>query len=236
MYKAVIAYDGTSYFGWQKTRSGPSIQEEMQKALAQITGESILPEAASRTDRGVHAEGQVIQFALAKVMDLPKLHRGLNAALPNDIRILQLVPCHFHPTLDARGKEYIYRLSTGPVQDPVNRLYAWHVHTPLDLAKMERAAQELIGTHNFTAFANEEEKDPICTIESIDFRAQLEIVIKGNRFLYKMVRNIVGALVYVGQGKLVSLAEILRSQDRKKGGVTAPAHGLHLHQVFYGVK
>lgn len=236
MYKAVIAYDGTPYFGWQKNPSGPSIQEELQKAIERITGESVLPEAASRTDRGVHAEGQVVQFGLAKALEIGKLHRGLNAVLPKTIRIVDLIPCQFHPTLDALGKEYIYRLSTAPVQDPVQRLYAWHVHTPLDLAKMEKESLQLIGTKDFTSFSNEEKKDPICTIESIELRGALDIVIRGDRFLYKMVRNIVGALVYVGSGKLLSLTDILASRDRKKGGMTAPAHGLHLHQVFYKIK
>lgn len=232
-YKAVVAYDGTPYFGWQKTRSGPSIQEELQKAIERITGETVLSEAASRTDRGVHAEGQVVQFGLAQALESGKLHRGLNAVLPKNIRILELAPCQFHPTLDARGKEYVYRLSIGPVQDPIQRLYAWHIHTPLDLARMEKESIQLIGTKDFTSFSNEEEKDPICTIESIEFRGALDIAIRGNRFLYKMVRNIVGALVYVGSGKLLSLSEILAFRDRKKGGITAPARGLHLHQVFY---
>ncbi|HSX11814.1 MAG TPA: tRNA pseudouridine(38-40) synthase TruA [Chlamydiales bacterium] len=233
MYKAILAYDGTHYFGWQKTRSGPSIQEELQNALTRITGESPLPEAASRTDRGVHAMGQVIQFSLQKSIEPQKLLHSLNAVLPQDIRLLQLLPCQFHPTLDAIGKEYIYRLTLGPVQDPIQRLYAWQVHVPLNLPKMEAAAQELIGTHDFTAFANEEEKDPICTLESISFKDALEISIKGNRFLYKMVRNIVGALVYIGSGKLASLTPILASRDRKQAAITAPAHGLHLHQVLY---
>jgi tRNA pseudouridine38-40 synthase len=236
MYQAIVKYDGTPYFGWQKTRSGPSIQEELQKAVGKITGEEILPEAASRTDRGVHAEGQVIQFALRKAREPQKLLRGLNAVLPSEIRVVRLDFREFHPTLDAVGKEYIYRLSVGPVEDPIQRLYTWHIHTPLDWGKMEAAAQDLLGTHDFTAFANEEEKDPICTIKRILLRGELEVVIRGDRFLYKMVRNIVGSLVYVGQGKIASLREILTSRDRKKGGVTAPAHGLYLHQVFYGVK
>jgi tRNA pseudouridine38-40 synthase len=235
MLKATISYDGTRYFGWQKTITGPSIQEELQKAIARITGELVLPEAASRTDRGVHARGQVVQFALAKPPE-PSLLRSLNAVLPSDIRIRELTPHQFHPTLDAFGKEYHYRLSLGPVQDPTLRLYAWHFHAPLDLAKMERAAQELLGTHDFTAFANEEEKDPICTLHAITFKDHLTIVIKGDRFLYKMVRNLIGALVYVGCGKLTSLTPILQSRDRKKAGITAPAHGLHLHQVFYPLK
>ncbi len=235
MYKLILAYDGTRYFGWQKTITGPSIQEELQKAIARITGEHVLPEAASRTDRGVHAQGQVVQFALARPLEPQRLHRGLNAVLPSDIRILSLEPHLFHPTLDALGKEYHYRLFLGPVPDPHTRLYAWHIPYPLDLAKMEQEAQQLLGTHDFTAFANEPEKDPLCTLESIAFTDSLTIQIRGNRFLYKMARNIAGALVYIGSDKLTSLSDTLASRDRKKGGITAPAHGLHLHQVFYPV-
>jgi len=237
MFKALLSYDGTHYFGWQKTVSGPSIQEEVQKAIARITGESIIPEAASRTDRGVHAEAQVIQFALEKGRDPDQLLRGLNAVLPPDIRVRTVTPCIFHPTLDALGKEYHYYLNLGPVQDPTRRLYAWHFIHPLDWTKVEKASQDLLGKHDFSAFANEEEKDPICTIESIHFR-EGRFEIRGDRFLYKMVRNLVGTLVYIGAGRLSpdSIPSILASRDRKKAGVTAPAHGLYLHQVFYQVK
>ncbi len=232
-YKAMITYDGTSYFGWQKTASGPSIQEEIEKAIHQITGELAVPDAASRTDRGVHALKQVIRFSLAEPLDLKKALRGLNAVLPDDIRVLALSPQEFHPTLDAKGKEYHYRICQNPVQDPAKRLYSWHFHYPLDQIKIERAAQDLIGKHDFSAFANESEKNPICNIESIFFKDFFQI--KGDRFLYKMVRNLVGTLVYIGSGKLPedSIPSILRSKDRKKGGVTAPAHGLYLHEVFY---
>lgn len=235
-YKSTIAYDGTRYFGWQKTRAGPTIQEELEKALRQITGETVPPEAASRTDRGVHAEGQVIQFALQKQRDPLQLLKGLNAVLPSDIRVLEIVPKEFHPTLDAIGKEYRYQICQAPVQDPTQRLYSWHIRHRLDRAKVELAIHDLIGTHDFSAFANEEEKNPICTIESIAFDGSFRI--RGDRFLYKMVRNLVGTLVYIGCGKLPSdsIPPILESKKRKQAGVTAPPHGLYLHQVFYPLK
>jgi len=234
MYKAIIAYEGTQYFGWQKTISGPSIQEELEKALLRITAEKTTPEAASRTDRGVHAAGQVIQFALETPLEIPALQKALNAVLPTDIRILHLSPKTFHPTLDAIGKEYHYKISPVPVQDPTERFYSWHLRFPLDLDSMKQAAAHFIGTHDFTSFANEEEKDPICTIQSLNILPTL-IQIQGNRFLYKMVRNLVGTLVHIGCGKLSpdSIPSILASRDRKQAGPTAPAHGLYLHQVFY---
>lgn len=201
-------------------------------ALFRITQESSIPEAASRTDRGVHAEAQVIQFTLLQTMDPIKLQRAMNAHLPLDIRVKSLELLDFHPTLDAKGKEYHYKLSLCPVQPPLEQPFAWHLHLPLDLAKMRKAAQDLLGTRDFSAFANEKEENPICTITSIEIEENL-IKIKGDRFLYKMVRNLVGTLVYVGLGKLDNISQILTSKNRTSAGITAPAHGLYLHQVFY---
>ncbi len=240
-FKATLSYDGTGYFGWQKTRMGPSIQEKIADAILRITGESPMPEAASRTDRGVHAEGQTIQFSLSQESDPRRLQRSLNAVLPHDIRIVKLENAKkgFHPTLDAVGKEYHYRLSLGPVQDPTHRLYAWHFHSPLDLQIMEKAASDFLGTHDFTAFANEPEKDPCCELKQIEMGflddGRFQIKIAGNRFLYKMVRNIVGTLIYIGCGKLTPdcIPALLSSRDRKMAGVTAPARGLYLHKVLY---
>lgn len=233
-YEAIIAYDGTPYFGWQKTQ-GPSIQEELEKALYQLTGETVLPEAASRTDRGVHAKAQVVQFALSE--EQPKLLSGLNALLPKTIRVLSVRKRDFHPTLDAVGKEYHYQICQGLSQEPHLRLYSWHVHHPLDRALMERASQDLLGTHDFSAFANEKEENPFCTLECVTFDGTF-FRIRGNRFLYKMVRNLVGTLIYIGCGKLPAdaIPSILASKKRRSAGVTAPAHGLCLHQVFYSVE
>lgn len=242
-YRLILSYDGTGYFGWQKTRSGPSIQEELEKALFRITGETALPEAASRTDRGVHAEGQSVQVSLQKERAPALLLRGLNAVLPPAIRVLdaQAAPADFHATLDASGKLYHYRLCLGPVQDPLYRLYSWHYRYPLDLSLMERAAQSLLGAHDFSAFSNEPEENPLCTLEKISFERlpqnRLQISVQGDRFLYKMVRNLAGTLIYIGAKKLPfdAIPGILSSRQRKNGGATAPARGLFLSEVFYPV-
>lgn len=232
MYTALIAYDGTRFFGWQKTESGPSVQEELEKAIFQLTGEAVCPEAASRTDRGVHAEGQVVWFSIEKSFEPSRLLRALNAVLPHDIRVKKL----FFGDVEISGKEYHYKICLGDVQLPMKRLYSWHFHHPLDKDKIKEAAKALIGTHDFTALANEPEKNPICTVESIIFDEFFRI--RGDRFLYKMVRNLVGTLLYIGCGKLPpdSIPAILASKDRKQAGMTAPAHGLYLHQVFYRIK
>ncbi len=149
-FKAILSYDGTHYFGWQKTKTGPSIQEELEKAIFRIANETSLPEAASRTDRGVHAEGQ-------------RLQRGLNAVLPPDIRILSLEssPADFHPTLQASAKEYHYRLSIGPVYDPMQRGYAWHVPYSLELNTMAKASHDLLGNKTLPLLPTNRKKIPI---------------------------------------------------------------------------
>lgn len=239
-YKITLSYDGTPYFGWQKTRMGPSIQETLQQAVLQIAGEKVLPEGASRTDRGVHAAAQVASIDLEKEWDPRSLQRALNAVLPREIRIgtVEQAENGFHPTLEAKEKEYRYRLCLG-VQDPIHRLYSWAFRFPLDLDRMRREAHYFLGAKDFSAFANEPKENPVCKIRSIEILPleyeRLEMAITGDRFLYKMMRNIVGTLLYVGCGKLPegAVPSIFASKDRTRAGVTAPAHGLILYRVHY---
>lgn len=227
VYKAIIAYDGTHYFGWQKTQEGPSIQEEMEKAIFRLTGEKVLPEGTSRTDRGVHAEGQVVQITVEKDLGI----RGMNAVLPEDIRVKELIREEFD-IRKTKEKEYRYKICNERIQTPFQKKYAWHFFYELDFEKMRYASQSLLGTHDFSAFANEKEKNPVCTIFDIAIEKG-EIRVRGDRFLYKMVRNLVGSLMYVGCGKIEDLGGILRAGDRKRAGVTAPAHGLFLQRVVF---
>jgi tRNA pseudouridine38-40 synthase len=244
--KLLLAYDGSSYCGWQKTATGPSIEESLQVVLEKILQHSIVLQAASRTDAGVHADGQVVNFSTHKqALDTRKLLIGANSLLPSSIRILEisLVGSAFHATLDNIGKEYHYHVCTGTVQLPKHRFYSWHCHHPLNLSNMLEGTRYLIGKHDFKAFCNEKNReeyaDHIRELQRIDIQEEpgerFLFRIKGNQFLYKMVRNIVGTLVYVGAGKLHSadLPQILASRDRTLAGVTAPAHGLFLHTVFY---
>jgi tRNA pseudouridine38-40 synthase len=245
--KIIVAYDGTHYFGWQKTGVGPSIEAELEKAIRQILQEAIVLQAASRTDRGVHALGQVVNFHTVRhVSDLPKLVRGINALLPSDIVVssIQEVPLGFHPTLHVQSKIYTYEICCGAVQLPRHRLYSWHFPYALNLTLMQKASQFLVGKHDFSAFCNHKKgevyQDHIRTVESIETLEldshRLHFTICGNHFLYKMVRNLVGTLAYVGCGKLPlsEIPEILERKDRKRAGMTAPAHGLTLERVVYG--
>lgn len=244
--KLVIAYDGTAYLGWQKTRMGPSIEETLQGVIEQIVQHPAPLQAVSRTDAGVHAKGQVVNFLTSKTqLDLNKFCLSLNSLLPKDIVVLQaeLAPASFHPTLDCIGKEYHYFICFGPTQLPENRFYSWHVPYNLNLDNMHQALPMLIGTHHFASFCNVKKNahytDDIREIRALDLlqieKQRLCIRVSGNHFLYKMVRNLVGTLVDIGRGKMSPehLPAILQSKSRPQAGVTAPAHGLFLYRAFY---
>jgi tRNA pseudouridine38-40 synthase len=237
--KATLVYAGTHYFGFQKTKAGPTIQQTLEEALFRILRHPVSIQAASRTDRGVHARGQVVNFFTSHP-DLEQLKKSVQAVLPKDITLLTLEEAEaaFHPTLDCRSKEYHYFICNGPVQLPFQRAISWHIPRPLDLAKMEQAAAHLLGERDFSAFSNQRPGGVrhlyAITISSIE-EDRLRIAVAGNAFLYKMVRNLVGTLVYVGLGKIdpEAICAILQSGDRAQAGVTAPAHGLFLHKVNY---
>ncbi|MCB1109567.1 MAG: tRNA pseudouridine(38-40) synthase TruA [Chlamydiia bacterium] len=239
--QVILSYDGTPYLGWQEGGDGPTVEETLRKVLEQIYQEPFQLQAASRTDAGVHAAGQVVNFKPSKALDLDRLLISLNQLLPKTIRVLALkeVDEGFHPTLDNEGKEYHYHICLGPVQSPFRRYFSWHLHTPLDCEKMREASSYFVGTHDFAALTNfPRPEETVRTLRRIDIFEEetgLRIEVEGDNFLYKMVRNLVGTLVYVGQGKLtLEMAQkLLQRKDRKKAGMTAPAHGLTLHRVFY---
>jgi tRNA pseudouridine38-40 synthase len=241
--KLILAYEGTHYLGWQKTTMGPSIEKELEKVLAQILRHPVDLQAASRTDAGVHAEGQVVNFFTEVKVALEKLHKSLNSLLPNDISVLKIeeAPEAFHPTLESQGKEYHYSICLGATQLPFYRNFSWHFIYPINIEEMKKAALHLKGQHDFSAFTNERQENNMREIFDIiieSFDSRLKIRVSGNNFLYKMVRNIVGTLLYVGCGKLSAqeIPVILKSKDRTLAGVTAPALGLVLKEVFYDTK
>ena len=240
-----LAYDGSSFFGWQKTTSGNSIEGTLQTCLERILQESISLQDASRTDRGVHAEGQWVNFYTEKKMSFGELQKGLNALLPTTIRVLSIysAPLFFHPTLHAQKKEYHYHLCYGPLQLPNVRLYSLHVPYHLDIKKMVSASDHFLGEHDFSSFCNFRKnlhyKDKIRRIDSIEIlnphEGTLIFSLQGNHFLYKMVRNIVGTLIYVGRGKIgpETIPSLLDKRSRQVAGMTAPAHGLTLKKIYY---
>lgn len=244
--KLTIAYDGTAYLGWQKTTMGPSVEEALESSLAVILQEKVALQAASRTDAGVHAVGQVVNFISNKAeISLQKFQLSLNSLLPKDISVLSadFMPVAFHPTLDCKSKEYHYQLCYSTAQLPHERHFAWHYPRALDIASMHEAARLLVGKRDFSTFCNFKKNstytDYVRDLHSIDVidlpDQRLRFEIKGNNFLYKMVRNLVGTLVYVGCGKITleSIPDIVTSKERPQAGVTAPAHGLFLYKVYY---
>lgn len=243
--KLIAAYDGTNYRGWQETKEEPSIEGALKSAFRQILQQEVILNAASRTDAGVHAKELPVNFHTTKNPDPGKLIHGLNACLPEEIAVLSAsyVPENFHATIDCKAKEYIYQLCILPFQLPQRRYYSWHYPYPLNLHEMRIAGEMLLGSHDFLSFCNakknEKYADTIRTLLSIGIEEPepgcILIKIKGTSFLYKMARNIVGLLVYVGRGKIPieSVKTILDAKDRTQGGVTAPAHGLSLNKVFY---
>ena len=244
-YKLIIAYRGTSYKGWQKTLLGPSIEGRLEQSIAQILRAPSRLQAASRTDAGVHAQGQVVNFLThTPIPDLRRFQHGLNGTLPQDIRVLSIehMPLAFHPTTQATGKLYTYSICYHPVQLPFHRDLSWHFPYPLDIPLMRQEAQHLLGTHDFSSFCNARTlwtRSPICTLTSIEVipseQECLTLTFRGDHFLYRMVRNLAGTLAYIGCGKIPpnTIPDILENKIRSFAGMTAPAHGLTLTQVFY---
>jgi len=244
--KLVIAYDGHHYFGWQKTAEGPSIEESLQVAIEQIVQHPIILQAASRTDAGVHAQGQVVNFLTShSSLHMSRFQFSLNRLLPNDIAVLSIekMPLTFHPTLDCQGKEYRYYICCGPKQLPFHRFYSWHVPYALSIEAIQQALPDLVGSHDFRAFCNVRKNrdygDYVRDIQSLELISidsqRFFFRIQGNHFLYKMVRNLVGTLIQIGRGRFTraDLKAILHSKCRTQAGISAPAHGLFLHQLFY---
>lgn len=243
--KFSCAYLGTPFFGWQETKEGPSVEGVLRAALEKVLQHPIVLQAASRTDRGVHAEAQIVQFATPRWdFDLTRLRYALQGlAAPHiAIHLIEEVPSTFHPTLDVLHKEYCYYLCLSRVQLPFFRETSWHVPKLLNLSLMQQAMLRLTGTHSFRAFCNERKTmrytDYTRTLLKLCMHKlpyeRLKIEIRGDHFLYKMARNLVGTLVQIGTGAFaLEDLEKFKSEDRTQMGMTAPAHGLFLHRVYY---
>ena len=244
--KLTIAYDGFQYKGWQVQKSGITVQQKIEEALQKLFPSVDRVHSSSRTDTGVHARGMVAHVEIEKdeyrIGEL-KLRLALNAFLPDDVSVLEVkrVPANFHARFDATGKQYRYMIWNHPVSNPLRRHTSWHVSRNLDLADMQKAAKYFIGSHDFSAFAVKREYEMRSTVRVVTNckfykkDSMLTCVIEGEGFLYKMCRGIVGTLIEVGMGKLkpIDIQNILKSCDRSKAGVTAPAHGLILWKVKY---
>lgn len=239
---AVVEYDGTGYHGFQIQRGAATVQEALQRALAEVCQVHIHIRFAGRTDAGVHARGQVIDFWTAWPHSVEELHRALNATLPADIAIRRLsrAPDGFHPRHSARRRTYRYSIWNHPVRSPLCRRTHWHVAQQLDAEQMAEAGQVLTGEHDFRAFGAPMQPDGP-TVRVVDRVAvwqdgdEVFVEIDANAFLRRMMRRIVAALVDVGRGRLSKeeLAHVLSSADPARFQGAAPAHGLCLIRVEY---
>ena len=258
-WKLTLTYDGTAYHGWQVQPGLPTIQGELQKAIARVLGECPLPQGSGRTDAGVHALGQVASFPLAAPIPPDNLQRALNRTLPAAIRVLRAEPAldGFHARHSAVAKTYEYRIFRGVLCSPFLAPYVHHSRWKLDRAAMRQAAKAVTGDHDFTSLAatdpdlaNRSEEDSeddagpatrssIRTIFSSEWSELPEDLlvyrVRGNGFLHRMVRNLVGTMLEIGRGQFPagSMPTILEARSRSAAGPTAPARGLFLHSVEY---
>lgn len=237
-----VEYDGTNYAGWQRQTNGLAVQQVLEEALRQATGEPITVTGASRTDAGVHALGQAVHFDTNSRIPPEKYPFVLNTMLPRDVRVHtgREVPAGFHARFMTCGKRYTYRIINSRHASAIRRNTHVHVPLPLDLAPMQQAAQTLLGQHDFAAFqaAGGTAKTTVRTItraELVRMGDEITLTVEGDAFLYNMVRIIAGTLIEIGMGRrsVSAFCEAYETLDRLRLGVTAPPHGLELTRVYY---
>jgi tRNA pseudouridine38-40 synthase len=240
-----VAYDGTNFSGWATQPGRRTVQETLEGAIHALDPNATPARGTSRTDAGVHAEGQRVAFDASMLLPPRGWVLALNSHLPEDVavRSAQEIAAGYIPRFSSKKKRYRYRLLLDRVRDPLLHNRAWRIGWPLDLEKMNREAQQIAGTHDFGAFrsAHDERAETVRTITRSEITRENErivsFVIEGNAFMYNMVRILTGTLVDVGRSKLQegaiarALANPERSEGRKLAGMTAPAHGLTLEKI-----
>ena len=254
-FRVDLAYDGTAYMGSQRQPGVRTIQGELERALAEVSGQAVAVALAGRTDRGVHALGQVASFQVVWSRGDAVLGRALQAVTPDDlvIRSVREVPGGFHARFDAVGREYRYRIWNGPIPPALIRHCVWSVRRPLDIERMARATGAVLGTRDYASFAGDGAGVPGALVDTVRTVCEatwrrlpnaierdgavriLEFRIAADGFLPHMVRNLVGALVQVGRGQRDTrwLAEVVAARDRRLAPEAAPAVGLTLWRVRY---
>ena len=244
-YKLTIEYDGTGLLGWQRQLDGPSVQEYLETALAALTGETLEIPSAGRTDAGVHALGQVCHIDFNRELPDWKIRDAFNAHLrdlgaPVVVLKVEAADNDFHARFSATGRGYIYRIINRRSPSVLLKDRAWWVPVDLDLEKMRQGSRFLLGHHDFSSFraAACQAKSPLKTLDKFDITArdeELIFTVEARSFLHHQVRNMVGTLKLVGEGKLSpqDIKTILEAKDRKAAGPTAPACGLYLPKVMY---
>jgi tRNA pseudouridine38-40 synthase len=238
-----VAYDGTAFNGWAPQREGRTVADTLAAAIQKLDPTASLPRGVSRTDAGVHAEGQLAAFDASLSIPPRGWVLALNQHMPDDasVRWARAVPSGYNPRFSAKGKRYRYRVLLDRIRDPLLRDRAWRLGWDIDLDKLAREAASVVGTHDFAAFrsSHDPRNDTVRTVTRCEVEREaggrvVGIVIEGNAFLYNMVRILTGTLMDVARGHLSegTIARALASGARGDAGITAPAHGLTLERVF----
>lgn len=238
----IVSYDGTNYHGWQCQPDLITIEQTLRERIEKIVNHTVKIYAGARTDSGVHAYGQVVNFFTDSGIELKGLVKGLNSLLPVDVRIREAYEAdeNFHARYSAKSKVYVYSILNSGYNSPFYARYAWHIPYALDMPLMYKTIKWIIGAHDFSAFKKKGEiyQNHVREVLRAGVKKRRDfiyVVIEGTGFLRYMVRNIVGTLVLVGSGKRSTddFKTILESKDREKAGPTAPARGLFLREIKY---
>ncbi len=242
-YRLTLEYDGAPFVGWQRQRNGRSVQAAVEQAIHGFAGETVTVHASGRTDAGVHARGQVAHFDLAKSTAAEVVRDALNhhlKPLPVVVLAAEAVPGDFHARFSATGRVYLYRIVNRRAPLGLERGRAWWVPVALDVKAMAEAARLLMGRHDFSTFRASEcqARSPVKTLDVLGVERRdgaIEVKAEARSFLHHQVRNMVGTLRLVGEGKWDAgeVAAALAARDRRRGGPTAPAEGLYLMAVRY---
>lgn len=241
-YKITVEYLGTNYSGWQRQKNALSVQEVLEKPLSVLFQEPITLAASGRTDKGVHALGQVAHFDAQKSIRTDNVTMAVNSMLPDAIRIVktEVASESFHARFEAKRKTYLYKFYVSRILSPTRSQLQAQLIPPADTDKMKEAVKDLLGTHDFAGFSStgSHVKNTVRTIYNAELRVsgdELELEITGNGFLYNMVRIIAGTLAWIGNGKLPpnAIRTVFETKDRKKAGKTFPPEGLYLKEVLY---
>lgn len=242
-WKLTLEYDGGGFVGWQRQDNGPSVQQALEEAVARFCGETVRAHAAGRTDAGVHATGQVVHLDIARETTAETVRDALNFHLkPAPVAVLaaEQVDDGFHARFSAIGRSYLFRIVNRRAPLTLARGRAWLVSVPLDAAQMHEAAQVLVGRHDFTSFraALCQAASPVKTLDRLEVMRhgeEIAVVAEARSFLHHQVRNMVGTLKLVGEGKWTGadVARALAARDRAAAGPTAPPEGLYLTGVKY---
>jgi tRNA pseudouridine38-40 synthase len=240
-WKFVVAYHGARFQGWQKQADQRTVQGVIEAALEKLAGEPVHAQAAGRTDAGVHARGQLVSATFSSRVPPDKMVFALNSQLDDDVSVLSadVVADGFDARRDSIAKRYVYRVHHAVAHDPFFGSIRWHVRGALDVAAMQRAARDLVGDHDYESFRSvhcdaRHARRHLWKVDVVDDGPELRIEVRGNAFCRNMVRIIAGTLVDVGRGRIASdaMPAILQAKKREAAGITAPAHGLTMEEVY----